>query len=101
MIFDKDIIDRINVIRIETYFRDGFRKQVLLFFMYLAIYELNQLDRWRFNSLRTVQISDPCFAICSTKHFIGFFAFHENFSLKRKTKDVSVESNRAIQIRNC
>ena len=68
--------------------------------MDLAIYELNQLDRWRFNSLRTVQISDPCFAIRLAKHFIGFFAFHKNLSLKRKSKDVSVESNRAIQVRN-
>ena len=68
--------------------------------MDFAIYKLNQLN-WRcLNSLGAIQISNSCFAIRLAKHFIGFFTFHKNLSLKLKTKDVSVESNRAIQIRN-
>ena len=68
--------------------------------MNLAIYELNQLDRWCFKGLRTVQISNPCFAIYLMEHFICFFAFHKDFALKFKPENVSVESNGAIYIRN-
>ena len=94
-------VDRINVVCVEAHFWNRGCKQIRSRFMDFTVCELNQLDRRRFNSLGAIQISDPCFAICSAKHFIGFFAFHKNFPLKRKAKDISVESNRTIQIRNC
>ena len=68
--------------------------------MDFAVYKLNQFD-WRcFNSLRTIQISNPCFTIFLTEHFICFFALHKDFALKLKSKNISIERNRAIQIRN-
>ena len=68
--------------------------------MDFAIYKLNQFNRWCFKSLRTIQICNPCFTIFFTEHFICLFAFHKDFALKFKSKNISVESNRAIQIRN-
>mgnify|MGYP000772588844 CR=1 FL=1 len=68
--------------------------------MDFAVYKLNQFDWWCFNSLRTIQISNPCFTIFLTEHFICFFAFHKKFALKFKPENVPVESNGAIYIRN-
>ena len=74
MIFDKGIIDRINVIRIETYFRDGCRKQVGLFFIAFDLFKRNY--SWP-KPLRSIGVrgADLCPADCAVQ--LGFFSNEE------------------------